>query len=80
MAPALRRATCCNSLTRPPLYYYIVVPTSFSPNQLTYNIKVGDVTANWTVAVLTPGGWLSNSGSFSVQGSGNSTAPGAPSA
>ena len=47
-------------------YYYNRVPTSVSPNQLTYDIKVGEVTANWTVVVINPGPWTSNPGAFNV--------------
>ena len=59
-------------------YYYNRVPTFVSPNQLTYDIKVGNVTANWTVTVINADGWTSNPASFNVLGSGDTTAPGAP--
>ena len=56
-------------------YYNNRVPTFVSPNQLTYNIKVGDVTANWTVTVINADGWESNPAAFSVQSDGDTTAP-----
>ena len=58
--------------------YYIRVPNFVSADELTYNIKVGEVTANWTVS-RDNSGRLGHAGiPFNVQGSGNSTAPGTP--
>ncbi len=55
------------------------IPAYVSPTELTYNIKVGDVTADWTVEVFNPDTHaVSNFGYFHVQSSGNTTAPGAP--
>ena len=58
--------------------YYNRVPNFVSASQLSYNIKVGEVMANWTVKVVNPDGWKSNAGQFNVVGTNDTTAPSAP--
>ena len=60
-------------------YYKDRVPTYVNSNELTYDIKVGEVSDNnWTVTVINPGPWTFNPGSFAVQANPGTTAPSAP--
>ena len=61
-------------------YYNNRVPTYVNSNTLTYNIKVGEVSASWTVTVINPGPWKSNPQSFTVQANPGTAAPGGRSA
>jgi hypothetical protein len=53
-------------------------PSTYSSTKLTYDIKVGNETRDWTVTVINDDGTPSNTASFHVQSTGDPTAPGVP--